>query len=65
MRKGRGDLEWSGSSSSVEMEGRFGRRQLQKWTWRTGLGGRRGTWRLERSSIGRKRHLERSRVSPR
>ena len=42
MRKGLGDLE-GGSSSSVEMEARFGRRQLQKWTWRTGLGGRRCT----------------------
>jgi len=62
--KGRGDLE-GGGSNSEEMEGKSGRRRLQQWTWRTGSGGRRGTWRLERSSIGRKRHLERSRVSPR
>ena len=64
MRKVRGDLEGDGGNSE-KTEGRSGRRRLQQWTWRTGSGGRRGTWRLERSSIGRKRHLERSRVSPR
>ena len=30
VRKGRGDLEWSGSSSSEETEGRSGRRRLQQ-----------------------------------
>jgi hypothetical protein len=43
VRKGRGDLE-GGGSSSEEGEGRSERRRLQQWTWRTGSGGRRGTW---------------------
>ena len=46
VRKKRGDLE-GGGSSSEETKGRSGRRRVQEWTWRSGLGRRRGTWRLE------------------
>jgi len=46
VRKERGDLEGVGSSSE-ETKGRSGRRRVQEWTWRSGLGRRRGTWRLE------------------
>ena len=46
VRKERGDLE-GGGSSSEETKGRSGRRRVQEWTWRSGLGRRRGTWRLE------------------